>query len=133
MRIIAGEWRGRRIAAPKGDSVRPTLDRVREAWMSMVHTSLPEARVLDLFAGSGALGLEALSRGAASVDFVENDPRTFRVLKENLKLAERRGSRNASPRRRHCVSRPDFGLHMMSRSLIRHIERTSPSNSPNAG
>jgi 16S rRNA (guanine966-N2)-methyltransferase len=84
MRIIAGEWRGRQIAAPKGDAVRPTLDRVREAWMSMVHTSLPEARVLDLFAGSGALGLEALSRGAASVDFVENDPRTFRVLKENL-------------------------------------------------
>lgn len=84
MRIIAGEWRGRQIAAPKGDSVRPTLDRVREAWMSMVHTSLPEARVLDLFAGSGALGLEALSRGAASVDFVENDVRTFRVLKENV-------------------------------------------------
>ena len=84
MRIIAGEWRGRQVAAPKGDSVRPTLDRVREAWMSMVHTSLPEARVLDLFAGSGALGLEALSRGAASVDFVENDPRTFRVLKENV-------------------------------------------------
>jgi 16S rRNA (guanine966-N2)-methyltransferase len=86
MRIIAGEWRGRRISAPKGDSVRPTLDRVREAWMSMVHASLPDSRVLDLFAGSGALGLEALSRGAASVDFVENDPRTFRVLKENVAL-----------------------------------------------
>jgi 16S rRNA (guanine966-N2)-methyltransferase len=85
VRIIAGEWRGRQIAAPKGDSVRPTLDRVREAWMSIVHTSLPEARVLDLFAGSGALGLEALSRGAASVDFVENDPRTLRVLQENMR------------------------------------------------
>jgi len=85
MRIIAGEWRGRRISAPKGDAVRPTLDSVREAWMSMVHTSLPDARVLDLFAGSGALGLEALSRGASSVDFVENDPRTFRVLQENIK------------------------------------------------
>ena len=85
MRIIAGEWRGRQISAPKGDSVRPTLDSVREAWMSMVHTSLPDARVLDLFAGSGALGLEALSRGASSVDFVENDPRTFRVLQENIK------------------------------------------------
>ena len=84
MRIIAGEWRGRRIAAPKGDAVRPTLDRVREAWMSMVHTSLPGARVLDLFSGSGALGLEALSRGAASVDFVENDPTAFRVLRENI-------------------------------------------------
>jgi 16S rRNA (guanine966-N2)-methyltransferase len=86
MRIIAGEWRGRRISAPKGDSVRPTLGSVREAWMSMVHTSLPDARVLDLFAGSGALGLEALSRGAAWVDFVENDPRTFRVLQENVGL-----------------------------------------------
>ncbi len=86
MRIIAGEWRGRRISAPKGDAVRPTLDRVREAWMSMVHTSLPEARVLDLFAGSGALGLEALSRGAARVDFLENDPRAFRVLRENIEL-----------------------------------------------
>ncbi len=86
MRIIAGEWRGRQISAPKGDSVRPTLDRVREAWMSIVHTSLPGARVADLFAGSGALGLEALSRGAAWVDFVERDPRTFRVLQENVKL-----------------------------------------------
>ncbi len=85
MRIIAGEWRGRNIAAPAGDAVRPTLDRVREAWMSMVHTNLPEARVLDLFAGSGALGLEALSRGAAHVDFVESDPRAFRVLQENVK------------------------------------------------
>lgn len=53
--------------------------------MSMVHTQLPEARVLDLFAGSGALGLEALSRGAGHVDFVENDPRTFRVLQENVR------------------------------------------------
>jgi 16S rRNA (guanine966-N2)-methyltransferase len=86
VRIIAGEWRGRRIKAPKGDAVRPTLDRVREAWMSMVHTSLPDARVLDLFAGSGALGLEALSRGAAQADFVENDPRTLRVLQENVGL-----------------------------------------------
>jgi 16S rRNA (guanine966-N2)-methyltransferase len=86
VRIIAGEWRGRRISAPKGDAVRPTLDRVREAWMSMVHTSLPEARVLDLFAGSGALGLEALSRGAATAEFVENDPRTLRILQENVAL-----------------------------------------------
>jgi 16S rRNA (guanine966-N2)-methyltransferase len=86
VRIIAGEWRGRRIAAPKGDAVRPTLDRVREAWMSMVHTDLPGARVLDLFAGSGALGLEALSRGAESADFLENDPSAFRVLRENIAL-----------------------------------------------
>jgi 16S rRNA (guanine966-N2)-methyltransferase len=88
VRIIAGEWRGRQIVAPAGDSVRPTLDRVREAWMSMVHTSLPEARVLDLFAGSGALGLEALSRGASHVDFVEKDSRTFRVLQENVRALD---------------------------------------------
>jgi 16S rRNA (guanine966-N2)-methyltransferase len=86
VRIIAGEWKGRRIAAPRGDAVRPTLDRVREAWMSMVHADLPGARVLDLFSGSGALGLEALSRGAEHVDFVENDPRALRVLEENVRL-----------------------------------------------
>ena len=84
MRIIAGRWRGRRIDAPKGETVRPTLDRVREAWMSIVHGDLPEARVLDLFSGSGALGLEALSRGAASADFVENAPRSMQVLYDNI-------------------------------------------------
>ncbi len=84
MRIIAGRWKGRRITAPPGETVRPTGDRVREAWMSIVHPVLPEARVLDLCAGSGALGLEALSRGAASCDFVEQSPRVLRVLEQNL-------------------------------------------------
>jgi 16S rRNA (guanine966-N2)-methyltransferase len=64
--------------------VRPTLDRVREAWMSILQLDLPQARVLDLYAGSGALGLEALSRGAVSVDFVEKDPRSVRALEENI-------------------------------------------------
>lgn len=84
MRIVAGEWRGRKIAAPEGKSVRPTLDRVREAWMSIMQTDLPDARVLDLFAGSGALGLEALSRGATSAEFVESNGATFRMLQENV-------------------------------------------------
>lgn len=84
MRIIAGRWKGRRITAPPGEAVRPTGDRVREAWMSIVHPALPDARVLDLCAGSGALGLEALSRGAASCDFVEQSPRVLRVLEANL-------------------------------------------------
>lgn len=84
MRIIAGRWKGRRINAPPGDLVRPTGDRVREAWMSIVHGWLPDARVLDLCAGSGALGLESLSRGAASCDFVEQSPRVVRVLEANL-------------------------------------------------
>ncbi|HJQ53032.1 MAG TPA: 16S rRNA (guanine(966)-N(2))-methyltransferase RsmD [Gemmatimonadaceae bacterium] len=86
MRIVAGRWRGRRISAPAGSHVRPTLDRVREAWMSILQLDLPEARVLDLYAGSGALGLEALSRGAASADFVEKDPKSLRVLQENIAL-----------------------------------------------
>ena len=84
MRIVGGEWRGRIIKAPRGTAVRPTLDRVREAWMSIVQLSLPGARVLDLFAGSGALGIEALSRGAASAGFVDSDPRSLGVLRENL-------------------------------------------------
>lgn len=84
MRIVAGRWRGRRIGAPAGDLVRPTGDRVREAWMSIVHHLLPDARVLDLCAGSGALGLEALSRGAATCDFVEQAPRALRTIEANL-------------------------------------------------
>jgi 16S rRNA (guanine966-N2)-methyltransferase len=84
MRIIAGRWKGRRISAPPGEIVRPTGDRVREAWMSIVHPQLPDARVLDLCAGSGALGLESLSRGAAECEFVEQAPKVFRVLQENL-------------------------------------------------
>jgi 16S rRNA (guanine966-N2)-methyltransferase len=64
--------------------VRPTLDRVREAWMSILQLDLPSARVLDLYAGSGALGLEALSRGAASAEFVEKDPRSLSALAANI-------------------------------------------------
>ncbi|HEY0928396.1 MAG TPA: 16S rRNA (guanine(966)-N(2))-methyltransferase RsmD [Gemmatimonas sp.] len=86
MRIIAGRWKGRRISAPPGDTVRPTGDRVREAWMSIVHPLLPDARVLDLCAGSGALGLESLSRGAAECDFVEQSPKVLRVLQDNIAL-----------------------------------------------
>ena len=89
MRIVAGRWKGRRIDAPPGEVVRPTGDRVREAWMSIVHPMLPDARVLDLCAGSGALGLESLSRGAAQCDFVEQAPRVITVLQRNL---ERLGS-----------------------------------------
>jgi 16S rRNA (guanine966-N2)-methyltransferase len=83
VRIVAGEWRGRRLAVPPGE-VRPTADKVREAWMSIMQRWLPEARVVDLCAGSGALGLEALSRGAAHATLVEQDPRVRRVLHENI-------------------------------------------------
>jgi 16S rRNA (guanine966-N2)-methyltransferase len=84
MRIVAGRWRGRKISAPTGPQVRPTLDSVREAWMSILQLDLPGARVLDLYAGSGALGLEALSRGAVAADFVEKDPISIRALQENI-------------------------------------------------
>ncbi|MEX2181666.1 MAG: 16S rRNA (guanine(966)-N(2))-methyltransferase RsmD [Gemmatimonadaceae bacterium] len=83
VRIVAGEWRGRRIAVPAG-AVRPTADRVREAWLSIVRPALDGARVVDLCAGTGALGLEALSRGAAHCDFVEQSPTVLRTLEANL-------------------------------------------------
>lgn len=86
MRIISGEWRGRRLKAPPGRDVRPTTDRVREAWMSALAPSLPGARVLDLFAGSGALGLECLSRGAAEVVFVERARGALKAIEENVVL-----------------------------------------------
>jgi 16S rRNA (guanine966-N2)-methyltransferase len=84
VRIVAGAWRGRQIKAPAGDLVRPTGDRVREAWMSIVSKSLPDAKVLDLFSGSGALGLESLSRGAREAHFVENAARSLQVLAANI-------------------------------------------------
>ena len=86
MRIVAGKWKGRRLKPPADDRVRPTGDRVKEAWMSIVHPDLVGARVLDLFAGSGALGIEALSRGARSVDFVELNAKSLAALRENLRL-----------------------------------------------
>ncbi|NUN13512.1 MAG: 16S rRNA (guanine(966)-N(2))-methyltransferase RsmD [Myxococcales bacterium] len=73
VRITGGELRGQKIAVPKGDVVRPTSDRVREALFNILGTSVVGARVLDLFAGSGALGIETLSRGATSVCFVEQN------------------------------------------------------------
>ena len=83
-RIIAGEFGGRRLVLPVDARVRPTADRVREAWMSILGDRLGGARVLDLFAGSGALGLEALSRGAASAVFVESDRDACRTIERNL-------------------------------------------------
>lgn len=84
MRIAGGEWRGRLLKAPDGDSVRPTQDRVREALFSMLMHEIPGARFLDLFAGSGGVGLEALSRGAADCTFVELAPRHLAVLRANV-------------------------------------------------
>ncbi len=87
MRVIAGKWRGRPLVAPKGDATRPTADRTREALFSMLVSrvgSFEELAVADLFAGSGALGIEALSRGAGSCLFVEQDRAAIDALRTNL-------------------------------------------------
>ena len=84
MRIIAGEARGRQIIAPEGRNTRPTLDRVRENIFNMLQAEVPGSRVLDLFAGSGALSLEAVSRGAESAVLVDSDRKAHMVQKRNI-------------------------------------------------
>jgi 16S rRNA (guanine966-N2)-methyltransferase len=91
MRIVGGAWRGRSLVAPPGQGTRPTADRVRQAVFDMLlhapwggRDVIDSARVLDVFAGTGALGLEALSRGAASASFIENDPAALKALRANV-------------------------------------------------
>jgi len=88
MRIAGGEWRARNLRVPSGDAVRPTQDRVREALFSMLQGAIEGAQVLDLFAGSGSVGLEALSRGAASATFVELAPRHLACLEANIAMVK---------------------------------------------
>lgn len=82
MRIVGGQWKGVSLSSP-GGRVRPTPEALRGAWLDWLQEDLPGAKVLDLFAGTGALGLEALSRGAAAVDFVENGAEALHALKAN--------------------------------------------------
>ena len=84
VRIVGGSWRGRRLTVPAGTEVRPTPDRVRETLFNWLAPSLPGAQCLDLFAGTGVLGLEALSRGAAGTTFVERDAALVRALEERV-------------------------------------------------
>lgn len=89
MRIIAGQWRGRNLVAPKGDNTRPTTDRIRESLMSSLNSQLggfESLSVLDAFAGSGALGLEALSRGADCAVLCDNDPNALKAIQRNIAL-----------------------------------------------
>lgn len=92
MRIIAGSARGVRLESPAGMDVRPTLDRVRESLFNILGTSVQDAKVLDLFAGTGAIGIEALSRGADHAVFVDENAAHLAVVERNLvkaKLSER--------------------------------------------
>lgn len=88
LRIIGGEWKGRRFRVGHGPGLRPTADRNRETLFNWLQADMPGARVLDLFAGTGALGLEALSRGAAEAVFVERAKPLARALNDRLKLLE---------------------------------------------
>ncbi|MFC1640380.1 RsmD family RNA methyltransferase [Gemmatimonadota bacterium] len=83
MRIVGGKWAGKGLVSP-GGRVRPTSEEVRDRWLTMLEPDLDGATILDLFSGSGALGLEALSRGASKVDFVENGPSSLHSLKANV-------------------------------------------------
>lgn len=84
VRIIGGSWRGRRLPIPVGTAVRPTPDRARETLFNWLNAGLVGARCLDLFAGTGALGLEALSRGAREAWFAERDPRLLEALRDRI-------------------------------------------------
>ncbi len=84
MRVITGDARGRRLQTLEGEEVRPTTDKVKEAMFSVIQFEIPGASVLDLFAGSGQLGIEALSRGASSAVFLDSNPKAISVIEENL-------------------------------------------------
>jgi len=86
MRIIGGSYRNKLLKAPKGDKTRPTLAILRKALFDIVQAHITDVHFLDLFAGSGLIGLEALSRGAAHTTFVENDRAALHAIKENIKI-----------------------------------------------
>ena len=85
MRVIAGSAKGRKLVTPEGMNTRPTTDMLKEALFGMIQFDVPGAEFLDLFAGSGGVGIEALSRGAVSLDCVEQDPKALNCIRTNLK------------------------------------------------
>jgi len=100
MRVITGTARGRKLKTPENREIRPTADNVKEALFNMLQFDLEGRRVLDLFAGTGQLGIEALSRGAAEAVFVDQDREAVRIVKENLKAC----GFEASVRRQDALS-----------------------------
>ena len=109
MKIIAGRWRGRKLVAPEGLATRPTADRVREALFSMLASrlgSFEDLRVADLFAGSGALGLEALSRGAAYCTFIDSDRNAVAAIQKNLAALGATSHADLRPQRVEHASPP---------------------------
>ena len=127
-RIVAGAARGRRLAAPPGRGTRPTADRAREALFSALEAqlgSLAGRRVADLYAGSGAVGLEALSRGASAVVLVESDPAAVRSLRANVDAVGLPGAEVVAGRVERVVSRTD-----RLRGVRPGLRWTRPTSSP---
>jgi 16S rRNA (guanine966-N2)-methyltransferase len=108
MRIIAGEFKGRRLKAPRWEGLRPTSDKLRETLFNILAPRIAGARVLDVFAGTGAVGLESLSRGAAFVVFVEHDRRAAQLIGENVRLC---GAEN------RCVIIRERAEHALQRAI----------------
>ena len=107
MRVIAGEFKGRRLKTPTWHGVRPTSDKLRETLFNVLAPRVAGARVLDGYAGTGAIGLEALSRGASHVTFVENDRRAAALIEENARMCGLEG--------RYTIACADF---LSSRSRV---------------
>ncbi len=103
MRIIAGDLKGRRLKTPTWEGLRPTSDKLRETLFNVVAQRVPGARVLDLYAGTGAIGIEALSRGASHVTFIDTDRRALTLIEENL---------------RHCGVRDRYAIIRAPQSLL---------------
>ncbi len=114
MRVIAGELRGRRLLKPRFRGIRPTADRVRETLFNILGDRIVDARALDGYAGTGAVGIEALSRGAADVAFVELDQRAVSLIKENLT--------RCGVEKRSLVLRGRFERVMASQKLVREFD-----------
>jgi 16S rRNA (guanine966-N2)-methyltransferase len=112
MRVISGSARGRKLVTPEGSTTRPTPDRVREATFNALGSlgAVEGADVLDLFAGSGAMGIEALSRGAASATFVDSDARALAAIRANVQAA--------GVAERATVVRADVGRHLAGRAEL---------------
>ena len=122
MRIIRGIWAGQALTSP-GRRVRPTQESVRDAWLSHLSTELAGARILDLFAGSGSLGLEALSRGATSVDFVDNSGDALHALKANVAKHKLRPPKG----KRRSIEGKDKSARIFKQDAIPFVSRLGPN------
>ena len=141
MRVIAGTARGVPLTAPRGHATRPITDRVKETLFGILGDRVPESRVLDLYAGSGAIGIEALSRGARSVDFVEHDRAAVTALRGNLERTRLSADARVHEARveRYLASAPDGPWDLVTvdppyevRAMVAPLRRLLPHLAPDA-